>query len=102
MKYLGIIIDDKFKISQHISYASDKCAKLIYRLSRSANISWGFKHETLKTIYKSAILPLLLYCAPILIEAMKYEYNRRMCVRVQRLINIRMAKAYRTTSSEAL
>ena len=102
IKYLGIIIDDKFKFSQHISYAADKCAKLIHSLSRSAKISWGLKHEALKTIYKGAILPLLLYGAPIWTEAMKYEYNSRKYIRVQRLINIRMAKAYRTTSSEAL
>jgi len=39
-KYLGIVIDDKFKFSQHISHAADKCAKLIFRLSKSAKIHW--------------------------------------------------------------
>ena len=52
--------------------------------------------------YMVICLPLLLYGAPVWIEAMKYEYNRRKYIRVQRLMNIRMAKAYRTTSSEAL
>ena len=33
---------------------------------------------------------------------LKYEHNRKKYIRVQRLINISMAKAYRTTSSEAL
>jgi ribonuclease HI len=36
------------------------------------------------------------------IEAMKYEHNRQKYARVQQLINIQMARAYRTTSSEAL
>ena len=49
-----------------------------------------------------AILPVLTYGAPVWIDAMKYEHNRQKYIRVQRLINIRMAKAYRTTSSEAL
>lgn len=102
LKYLGIIIDDKLKFSQHISYVAEKCSKLIFSLSKSAKISWGLKHEALKTIYKGAILPLLLYGAPVWSEAMKYEYNRLKCIRVQRLINIRMAKAFRTTSNEAL
>jgi hypothetical protein len=102
MKYLGIIIDDKFKFSQHISYAADKCTKLIHSSSKAAKVTWGLNHEALKTIYKGAILPLLLYGAPVWIEAMKYEYNRRKYIRVQRLMNIRMAKAYRTTSGEAL
>jgi hypothetical protein len=33
---------------------------------------------------------------------MKYEYNRLKYIRVQRLMNIKIAKALRTTSSEAL
>jgi len=53
-------------------------------------------------IYRGAILPLLIYGAPVWIEAMNHEYNRRTYIRVQRLINISTAKAYCTTSSEAL
>ena len=53
-------------------------------------------------IYKGAILPLLTYDAPVWIEAMKDDYNRRKYIRVQRPINISIAKAYRTTSNEAL
>jgi hypothetical protein len=56
----------------------------------------------MKTIYKGAILPLLLYGAPVWIDAMQYEYNKRKYIRVQRLINIQTAKAFRTTSSEVL
>ena len=102
MKYLGTVIDDKFKFSQQIRYAAGKCAKLIFSLSKAAKISWEHKHEALKTIYEGEILPFLLYGAPECIETMKYEYNRRKYIRVQRLMNIRIAKAYRTTSSEAL
>jgi len=91
-----------FKFSQHISYVADKCAKLIFSLSKSAKIHWGLKHETLTTIYNGAILPLLLYGAPVWIEALKYEFNRRKYNRVQRLMNLLIAKAYRTTSREAL
>jgi len=79
-----------------------RCIKLIHSLSKSAKISWGHKQEALKTIYKGAILPLLLYGAPVWIETMEYEYNRLKYIRVQRLTNIRIAKAFRTTSSEAL
>jgi hypothetical protein len=52
--------------------------------------------------YKGAILPLLSYGVPIWIAAMNYEHNRKMYVQVQPQINLCMAKAYRTTSSEAL
>jgi len=102
IKYLGIIIDNKLKFKEHITHTSERCTKLIHNLSRSAKLTWGLKHEALKATYKGGILHLLLYGAPVWIDAMKYEHNRQKYIRVQRLINIRMAKAYRTTSSEAL
>jgi len=91
-KYLGIVIDDKFKFSQHISHSADKRAKLIFSLSKFAKIHWGLNHEDLITIYKEAILPLLLYGAPVWIDALMYEYNRRKYITVQRIINIPIAK----------
>jgi hypothetical protein len=48
----------------------------------------GIKHAAIATIYKGAIIPLLTYGAPVWIEAMKYEHNRKKYIRVQRLINI--------------
>ena len=89
MKYLGIIIDNKFKFSDHTKYTAERSVKLIYSLSKSAKLTWGLHHEALLTIYKGAILPLLLYCAPVWAEAMKFEYNRIKYIRVQRLMNIK-------------
>jgi len=47
MKYLGIIIDNKFKFSEHISYAAERSRKLIHSLSKSAKLTWGLNHEAL-------------------------------------------------------
>ena len=55
----------------------------------------------LQTIYKEATLPLLIYGAPVRAEAMRFEYNRVKYIRAQRLMNIKISKAFRTTSSEA-
>jgi hypothetical protein len=71
IKYLGIIIDSKFKLNEHIKYITDRCTKLINALSKSARISWGLRHEALKTIYNGAIPPQLLYTAPVWIESIK-------------------------------
>jgi len=102
MKYLGIILEQKFRFQEHTKYGAQICAKLIHTLSRAAKLSWGIKSEAIATKYKGAILPLLTYGAPVWIEAMKYRRKRQKYIRVQRLINLRMARAYRTTSSEAL
>jgi hypothetical protein len=43
-----------------------------------------------------------VYGAAVWIEAKKNGYNRQKYIREQRLLNIGMAKAYRTMSSEVL
>jgi len=65
-------------------------------------MTWGLRHEVLKMIYEGAILLLLLYGAPVWIDAMKYTSNRRKYIRAQRMINLRIPKAFCTTSNEAL
>ena len=102
IKYLGIVLDKKFSFNEHIEYVTNKCTKLIHTLSKSAKISWGLSHEALTTIYKGAILPLLMYGAPIWIKALQKEANKKKYKRIQRLINIKMAKAFRTVSYDAL
>jgi hypothetical protein len=95
-------MDNKFKFRDHINHAAEKCTKLIYSLFKSAKITWGLRHEVLEMIYEGAILPLLMYGAPVWIDAIKYTYNRRKYIRAQRMINLRIAKAFCTTSNEAM
>jgi len=81
-EYSVIITDSKFKFNKHIKYITDKCTKLINALSKLARINWGLRHKALKTIH-DAILPQLLYAAPVWIQSIKKECNRAKYVRVQ-------------------
>ena len=81
---------------------TEKCTKLIFTLSKSAKLNWGLNHAALKTIYTGGILPLLLYGAPAWANIIDKTYYRQKVARVQRLINIKIDKAYRTVSNEAL
>jgi hypothetical protein len=101
IKHLGIIIDSKLNFREHIMYTASKCTILIHALSESAKHSLGLSYETLYTKYKGAILPLLLYGAPVW-RGTGEGMQQRVYDRVQRLINIKTAKAFRTTSNEAL
>ena len=101
-KYLGIIIDNKFTFRDHIQDTAEKCTKLINALSKSSKLEWGLKYGALRTIYTGAILPLLSYAAPVWSKAMTKKFNQKRITRVQRLMNIRISKAFRTTSNEAL
>jgi hypothetical protein len=81
---------------------AEKCTKLIFTLSKSAKLNWGLKHAALKTIYTGGILPLLLYGTPVWRKAIDKVSYKSKFVRVQRLINIKIAEAYRTVSHEAI
>ena len=85
IKYLGIIINGKLNFREHIIHISSKCNKLTHALSKSAKLTWGLIHAALNTIHKGQILPLLLYGAPVWIEALKKECNKTIYNRVQRI-----------------
>ena len=62
----------------------------------------GLKSQSSITIFIGGILTLLLYGAPVLEKSMKREGYKSNIIRGQRVISIKMAKAYRTVSSIAL
>jgi ribonuclease HI len=101
MKYLGIYFDSRLTFDKHIKYIAENSTKLIHMLGRSAKLQWGLGHKSLKAIYEGTLIPLLTYGAPVWDEAAVKQRNLRMLQRVQRMINIKIAKAYRTISFEA-
>jgi len=81
---------------------TEKCSKLIFALSKSAKLNSGLNYAALKTIYTGGILPLILYGAPVWLNAINKASYKLKITRIQRLTNIRLARAYRTVSNEAL
>jgi len=59
-------------------------------------------HEALKTIYTGGILPLMLYGAPVWINVLNKSCYKAKINRIQRHINLRIARSYHTVSKEAL
>ena len=102
MKYLGIYFDRKFNFNAHIDHTVAKLIILVNMLGRTAKLQWGLGHKALKTIYEEAVVPILTYGgAPIWVEAIRKNRNLTKYKRIQRLMNIKIAKAYRTISYDA-
>ena len=101
MKYLGIYLDSKFNFNAHIDHIVAKLITLINMLATTAKLQWGLGHKALKTIYEGAVVPNLTYGAPIWVEAIRKNKNLTKYKRTQRLININIAKAYRTIPYDA-
>jgi hypothetical protein len=93
MKYLGIHFDSRLLFYKHIEQIAETSRALTYMLNRTVKLHWGFGHKSLKTVYEGAIVPLMIYGAPVLERAItKHKYLQKL-QSAQRLINIKIAKA---------
>lgn len=101
LKYLGIYLDEKFNFGTHVQKISEKSLHLINMLGRTAKLQWGLGYQALKTIYRGAIVPMLTYAAPVWEQSLQKQKNIQKLQRTQRLMNIKISKAYRTISYEA-
>jgi hypothetical protein len=101
MKYLGVYLDNKLNFHKHIVHISEKSRKVIYMFGKTAKLNWGLGHKALKTIYEWEIVPVMTYGAPVWEEAVKKQTLLRKLQSTQRLINIKIAKAYTTIPFEA-
>jgi len=70
-------------------------------LAKSAKLKWGLGHQALKVIYNGAIEPVLTYGVLVWVKALTKQNNLRKYHGVQRMMNIKIAKAFRTLSYEA-
>ena len=55
-------------------------------------------HYTHRTVHEGATVTILTYGVPIWVEALRKSKNLTKYKRIQRLMNIKIAKAYRTVS----
>ena len=61
-KFLGVIIDDQLKWSNHILYIKNKIAKCFGIILRARKF---FNRKILQNLYHSFIFPYLIYCVEI-------------------------------------
>jgi len=101
MKYLGIYFDRRLTFDKHIENIVEKSTTMTQMLGKSAKLHWGLGHKCLKIIYEGALIPFLTYGAPVWEEAAGKHRNLYKLQRAQRLMTIKIVKAYRTLSYDA-
>ena len=101
MKFLRIYFDNRLSFHKHIEHITEKSRKMVHMLGKTAKLKWGLGHKSLKTIYEGALLRLMTYGSAVWEEAVKKQRLLRKMQSTQGLINIKIAKAYRTNSFEA-
>ena len=64
-KILGIIVDEKMTFKQHTEAVIGRGKNKWKELRLHCTKKWGLSRRTLVTLYRTLILPLVLYCAPV-------------------------------------
>jgi len=96
-------LDSKLTFREHINYMAKKCTKLTFALFKSAKINWGAKTRNLEdNIHRrNTAFPIIRITSVEKKTIDKVSYQLKL-IRVQRLINIKISKANRTVTKEAL
>ena len=64
-RVLGIDIDDDLNFNTHSVRLLKRCWYAWYKINRGTNRHWGLNISSLTILFKSVVIPKLLYCAPI-------------------------------------
>ncbi|XP_033229770.1 uncharacterized protein LOC117181319 [Belonocnema kinseyi] len=101
VKHLGIYMDTKLTLWEHIQKAADKVVKTTTGLSRlMANV--GGPKPSKRRLLMSVTTSILLYGTEIWADALRIDKYRRRMAGVQRLGVQRVACSYRTVSEPAV
>lgn len=101
LKYLGIHLDRNMYMGHHIRETAKKANKAIANLARIMPNLGGPKESTRRMLL-AVVNSIVLYGSVIWQRAMKKQIYRNILTGVQRKTAIRIASAYRTTSTKAL
>lgn len=101
IRYLGVQMDSKLRYTEHVTKAAAKAAGTATALSRiMANI--GGPRQQKRLLLNTVIHSVLLYGAPVWVDALNIEGTRRKMASVQRQGALRVVCAYRTVSEGAV
>ncbi|KAI4482903.1 hypothetical protein M0802_013620 [Mischocyttarus mexicanus] len=100
-KYLGVIIGTRFNVTPHINYVCNKSKVVFSQLARVAKAKWGLSSKTMKAIYNGVFIPVVTYAAAGWADRINVHHIRSL-IQAQRYALIRVTKAYRTISTDAL
>lgn len=101
IKYLGIVFDDQFSFGEHIKETVAKAERSTSALARLLpNV--GGPRSRKRVVLNGVTQSVLLYGAPVWYTAMRIKKYAEMLERTQRKMLLRIASAYRTTSTISL
>lgn len=99
MKYLGLVLDSKWTFRSHFQHLLPKLLRVTAALSRMLPNLKG-PNTTCRQLYAGIVRSIALYGAPIWADSLRSQ-NIILLRRPQRMMAIRVARAYRTVAYDA-
>ena len=85
-RVLGIDIDDNLNFNSHSTRIMQSCWFSWYKITRNSNRYCGLNISSLVTLFKTVIMPKLLYCAPIWLNENNQktfkQFYAKVCLRI--------------------
>jgi len=101
LRYLGVQIDSKLRFDDHVKIVSQKASDVCNALTRiMPNI--GGPKQSRRKLLSNVMVSILLYGAPIWSNAMETKSYVRQMSAVYRRSALRVARAFRTVSYDAV
>ncbi|XP_067132763.1 uncharacterized protein [Centruroides vittatus] len=102
LTYLGVVLDHRLTWLPHVKAIRTACTIIFSALARVARSNWGLNSEALRLIYQGVFIPKMTYAAAAWYTVATKRAIIRNLLSAQRVALLRIAKAFRTTSTEAL
>ena len=101
LRYLGVQVDARLRFDEHLQIASAKAGAVLNALARiMPNI--GGPRQARRKLLTSVVTSVMLYAAPIWSAATAVPAHMRQMTSVYRRSALRVARAYRTVSYDAV
>lgn len=101
VRYLGVYFGTRFNVAPHVNYIATKTRNMFNKLSQIAKARWGLNHRSMTVLYKGLFIPIITYAAAGWSDKLNVHHIRTLTA-AQRHALLRVVKAYRTISNDAL
>ena len=100
-KLLGVTLDSKLNWSEHINKQTASCKRLVFLLNHCCKMKWGVNRDVLERIWIGCIEKILMFGCPAWVSLLKNKSMVQKLESVQRLVAIKMIRAFKTVSFDA-
>jgi hypothetical protein len=99
--YLGLTIDDNLSLDLHVSNKCNAVKKMLFLILKCWRLSWGLSRIRISLLYKSSVIPIILYNWSIWASAIGKKRVVASLKAAQRRFALVIGRLFKSTSSDA-